>query len=100
MRGGTAHPRSRGENVLFSSVSHVIMGSSPLTRGKQDDCGRGGLSVGLIPAHAGKTVRVGVSSARAVAHPRSRGENADSDGHGSVPTGSSPLTRGKPLTWE
>ena len=29
-----AHPRSRGENALFSSVSQVIVGSSPLTRGK------------------------------------------------------------------
>ena len=30
-----AHPRSRGENVVRSSRSRLITGSSPLTRGKQ-----------------------------------------------------------------
>ena len=53
--GGTAHPRSRGENINIPRVTALGMGSSPLTRGKQwlvvvklSECG-------LIPAHAGKT---------------------------------------------
>ena len=50
-----AHPRSRGENASKDWPLIVALGSSPLTRGKQ----AGGLpplrTVGLIPAHAGKT---------------------------------------------
>ena len=54
--GPRAHPRSRGENVEFSSVSQVIVGSSPLTRGKQGLRLALGGEGGLIPAHAGKTM--------------------------------------------
>ena len=52
-----AHPRSRRENLVVSLEECVPVGSSPLTRGKQeytislDDGDR------LIPAHAGKTRR-------------------------------------------
>ena len=52
-----AHPRSRGENVDLVDNFGLEDGSSPLTRGKP---GRGQqelLAVGLIPAHAGKTMR-------------------------------------------
>ena len=50
-----AHPRSRGENGKLDDTKHTLVGSSPLTRGKQqaakymEELGR------LIPAHAGKT---------------------------------------------
>ena len=51
------------------------MGSSPLTRGKPAS----GLGIpwgsGLIPAHAGKTMRRTRSRTKVGAHPRSRGEN-------------------------
>ena len=50
----------------------------------------------LIPAHAGKTRRVGGLSLRRGAHPRSRGENLQHDGNFRQEGGSSPLTRGKP----
>ena len=54
-------------------------GSSPLTRGKPPHGAPPGTSVGLIPAHAGKTVE-GVGAARPVtAHPRSRGENTPTE---------------------
>ena len=33
--GGRAHPRSRGENVVFPLLCVAALGSSPLTRGKQ-----------------------------------------------------------------
>ena len=91
-----AHPRSRGENVIGQLLSAVGEGSSPLTRGKQDDCGRGGLSVGLIPAHAGKTDLECVSVSGEWAHPRSRGENFYRLRPVQRGRGSSPLTRGKP----
>ena len=70
-----AHPRSRGENVLAAPMIVLIWGSSPLTRGKLHPRARLYACRGLIPAHAGKTLR----STR-------------------IPSsiwGSSPLTRGK-----
>ena len=50
-------------------------GSSPLTRGKQIGEVGGGFDGGLIPAHAGKTLKCGFAESRG--------------------GGSSPLTRGK-----
>ena len=55
IRRGSAHPRSRGENLHLVGGRLKDRGSSPLTRGKQvlrhlaTELGR------LIPAHAGKT---------------------------------------------
>ena len=70
-----AHPRSRGENDPAYRWVDADGGSSPLTRGKLRDSACERLAERLIPAHAGKTGRVGV---------------------GLVPgDGSSPLTRGK-----
>ena len=90
-----AHPRSRGENPDRAAGPGQVVGSSPLTRGKQDDCGRGCLSVGLIPAHAGKTKALEISLRRCGAHPRSRGENDVRVVRRARIWGSSPLTRGK-----
>ena len=72
------------------------LGSSPLTRGKLAQPGIRGQSIGLIPAHAGKTQRV--PSMRCIwrAHPRSRGENLVLHRRQRSVEGSSPLTRGKP----
>ena len=52
-----AHPRSRGENALALVPSADDGGSSPLTRGKPLASAPQGATEGLIPAHAGKTVR-------------------------------------------
>ena len=50
-----AHPRSRGENRVACVCPITEQGSSPLTRGKHlVPCDKD-VSVGLIPAHAGKT---------------------------------------------
>ena len=73
--GVPAHPRSRGENVSFKYPSRPIVGSSPLTRGKQGDGPFRLPERGLIPAHAGKTFRRRGSGPPPRAHPRSRGEN-------------------------
>ena len=90
-----AHPRSRGENLEPPPPSSGHSGSSPLTRGKQDDRDAVSRREGLIPAHAGKTrlpIRRGHTSR---AHPRSRGENLNLSVEGVEIGGSSPLTRGK-----
>ena len=72
---GRAHPRSRGENILYPSPNASSNGSSPLTRGKPTVTRLTVGSRGLIPAHAGKT-RCGRGRRwRRPAHPRSRGEN-------------------------
>ena len=52
-----AHPRSRGENCARASDEFHATGSSPLTRGKQYLRPHRGSRNGLIPAHAGKTLR-------------------------------------------
>ena len=60
----SAHPRSRGENIMDLLGDAADNGSSPLTRGKQFG-GDGGRRVGgLIPAHAGKTIAVVMGAAR------------------------------------
>ena len=90
-----AHPRSRGENVTQRRNAAASGGSSPLTRGKRQ-AGQDCLVVeGLIPAHAGKTRPIRAFLANSPAHPRSRGENADSRTAAIARYGSSPLTRGK-----
>ena len=51
-----AHPRSRGENDPGAVEWYTRAGSSPLTRGKRRIIGVPLGVVGLIPAHAGKTL--------------------------------------------
>ena len=89
------HPRSRGENNVAWHDPATPTGSSPLTRGKQTPAIPGFLSPGIIPAHAGKTMRSGQHRMRCRDHPRSRGENAAHAACSFGTTGSSPLTRGK-----
>ena len=93
---GTAHPRSRGENGDGQAVCPACVGSSPLTRGKHIDGVAGGPCLGLIPAHAGKTLRAVTLVFYHSAHPRSRGENTTFEPSRRWGIGSSPLTRGKP----
>ena len=70
-------------------------GSSPLTRGKQSSRKPPEIVIGLIPAHAGKTIPCISWCTICSAHPRSRGENADAVDFPDMAAGSSPLTRGK-----
>ena len=51
-----AHPRSRGENQGCAHEGEQAAGSSPLTRGKRVQLGELRAGIGLIPAHAGKTL--------------------------------------------
>ena len=95
VRTVTAHPRSRGENVMCFFAPSAVQGSSPLTRGKLSLLGVVLRSVGLIPAHAGKTLITSAANSTVRAHPRSRGENTRYWCVTSRRGGSSPLTRGK-----
>ena len=90
-----AHPRSRGENYRLRRENGLVSGSSPLTRGKQLTDGGNVAVFGLIPAHAGKTLRATTIGSHAGAHPRSRGENRRCRRTTWACSGSSPLTRGK-----
>ena len=90
-----AHPRSRGENWHTVHVRYLILGSSPLTRGKPIYTTSAENSDRLIPAHAGKTWFPCRRRSIRWAHPRSRGENNAARWTASCVTGSSPLTRGK-----
>ena len=92
-----AHPRSRGENGLCCSVRGAWQGSSPLTRGKRTYSTVSPSLLGLIPAHAGKTLRAYREPRGYRAHPRSRGENPIPSIVRDTYGGSSPLTRGKLL---
>ena len=73
----------------------MIVGSSPLTRGKPSRPEPSPQSRRLIPAHAGKTASAAWAAVIGWAHPRSRGENLNPARFGKVLAGSSPLTRGK-----
>ena len=80
---------------MYSTNHCCSRGSSPLTRGKPFAGGWCNDTNGLIPAHAGKTVRAGQRRSADTAHPRSRGENMDFMRSPTYMAGSSPLTRGK-----
>ena len=71
------------------------MGSSPLTRGKPLRAVLGKLSLGLIPAHAGKTLRTQEDGIIGGAHPRSRGENHVGHANGLPGGGLIPAHAGK-----
>ena len=96
--GARAHPRSRGENTNVDPIKYGLLGSSPLTRGKQPPARRHRVPRGLIPTHAGKTRPARNQPGHAWAHPRSRGENRTVTLYARGDLGSSPLTRGKRLS--
>ena len=93
--GTPAHPHSRGENCVLRIRLRCSLGSSPLTRGKPEHAGRNLRRRGLIPTHAGKTLRSRAGMSRPWAHPRSCGENLGMRPSGHSSGGSSPLMRGK-----
>ena len=76
-----AHPHSRGENDNAEYFTACSGGSSPLTRGKRVPVRGEALENGLIPTHAGKTWRPTPRLSPPWAHPHSRGENCDLEGH-------------------
>ena len=95
--GPQAHPHSRGENIDIIDETPLPEGSSPLTRGKLTNHEKRIITKRLIPTHAGKTRASRATWPGPRAHPHSRGENTRRVPFHVIPTGSSPLTRGKHL---
>ena len=94
-RYSRAHPHSHGDNSSNSQAFSAFSGSSPLTQGKRH--GRHGILwvLGLIPAHAGKTMTAPTVAIHRRAHPHSRGENVSHASDALLIWDSSPLARGK-----
>ena len=73
--GSSAHPRSRGEHVVFKAILPIVSGSSPLARGTcYHPCSQIRYRR-LIPARAGNMVSGLFTTGNDSAHPRSRGEH-------------------------
>ena len=51
------HPRACGEHSMMYGVACALMGSSPRMRGTQIDELLAVFDMGIIPAHAGNTLR-------------------------------------------
>ena len=93
-----AHPRVGGENTRGAGRRSSFAGSSPRGRGKREGDAAGCGRVGLIPAWAGKTKAGRVPQNERWAHPRVGGENVSVVAFASLPGGSSPRGRGKPVS--
>ena len=94
-RSSQAHPRVCGENDATDKFQNTLKGSSPRVRGKLlHDCFNSSI-IRLIPACAGKTLRLSLRWGVARAHPRVCGENARSLYPITLSSGSSPRVRGK-----
>ena len=93
-RGGSVHPRSRGEHGWLIESAPAADGSSPLARGTRAPRPTGRARSRFIPARAGNTRRSTSWPTAPPVHPRSRGEHATSTALGRHVDGSSPLARG------
>ena len=91
-----AHPRACGENPAAPLSLGTAPGSSPRVRGKRRHRRRDEGRPGLIPARAGKTIRLDPPGLDKGAHPRACGENLVTIHKGVLADGSSPRVRGKP----
>ena len=86
------HPRLRGE--LATDTVSVTGGSSPLTRGTQQETFGARQRPRFIPAYAGNSNSLISFEVNMTVHPRLRGELCLSGSESIRSTGSSPLTRG------
>ena len=93
-----AHPRLRGEHENAGDFSYSLSGSSPPTRGTPHLKSHTHPARRLIPAYAGNTKTELGRQMWASAHPRLRGEHTARWSSISVTLGSSPPTRGTPLS--
>ena len=93
--GRRAHPRVCGENALLNVITLSASGSSPRVRGKPSMVAMPSLTMGLIPACAGKTWTWFAFLVCLWAHPRVCGENKRGCRPRPYRQGSSPRVRGK-----
>ena len=89
----TAHPRSRGADLVEHLSEGVDGGSSPLALGGLVAAGLEGGRDRLIPARAGRTEQLRDRLARNGAHPRSRGADQPPVS-GTAPPRAHPRSRG------
>ena len=92
------HPRSRGEYSGLWSQWVTVDGSSPLSRGIPLAALAAADVVGIIPALAGNTEQSGLRVGSQRDHPRSRGEYRAGGVRTRPARGSSPLSRGIPIS--
>ena len=88
------HPRIRGERLAKSPRNSHTAGSSPHTRGTQDDLHRVYFNDRFIPAYAGNAEGAAHGTSGTAVHPRIRGERGSILIHVHPSCGSSPHTRG------
>ena len=93
-RSRTVHPRARGEQLENLGLLRLEDGSSPRTRGTDEQLRQAPLDGRFIPAHAGNRYRDVASRWRRTVHPRARGEQIPGCGKPMEKDGSSPRTRG------
>ena len=90
-----AYPRMRGGNIICAFVIWFLQGLSPHARGKRFDSVLGGFPQRPIPACAGETMAMVITSVVLAAYPRMRGGNSRSWRATRLAMGLSPHARGK-----
>ena len=88
------HPRIRGEHTVCVLTEKDARGSSPHSRGTLLRLSGRRAGLGIIPAFAGNTNRVGISFLLGKDHPRIRGEHRFFISGNLRRSGSSPHSRG------
>ena len=91
------HPRRRGELKHSRRLSYGGRGSSPQARGTRPPAVPPCAPRGIIPAGAGNSWALAVSSACSRDHPRRRGELVSAARELAWRVGSSPQARGTPV---
>ena len=90
----SVHPRARGEQLGDGAEGGGRVGSSPRTRGTENNLASLAACCRFIPAHAGNRCQEQTLIEEITVHPRARGEQAVFHEHVSGSYGSSPRTRG------
>ncbi|ALP96680.1 CRISPR associated protein of unknown function [Salmonella enterica subsp. enterica serovar Typhimurium] len=90
------YPRWRGEHPASSGKMSLSVGLSPLARGTPEHKSKYNRSERFIPAGAGNTSHLQVTSPIPAVYPRWRGEHSHSAFITQTASGLSPLARGTP----
>ena len=93
------HPRACGEKLLLRMLQQVMRGSPPRMRGKELNQLKPCRTLGITPAHAGKSKCKIVENVTQKDHPRACGEKHSLAICLTVWAGSPPRMRGKVLSW-
>ena len=92
------HPRSRGEQSAWITISNMRLGSPPLARGTGVRYAPDKSQAGITPARAGNRPQSRMPKNGKRDHPRSRGEQTSPFRILLEKTGSPPLARGTEIT--